>query len=83
MPGNARWKAMIEQAHTLLSEAAAEMPTYHDDRSEPWQESEKAVALLRKLEPLQETVAQLQDLDSSAPPDRRRRGYNGSGLAGG
>ena len=63
MPGHARWKAMIEQAYTLLSEAAVEMQIYHDDRSEPWQESTKAEELLAKLELLQETVAQLQDLD--------------------
>jgi len=63
MPGNARWTAMIQQAHILLQEAVEEMQTYHDDRSEPWQESEKAVALLTKLEHLQDTMAQLQDLD--------------------
>ena len=32
---------MIAQAHLLLSEAVVEMQTYHDDRSEQWQESER------------------------------------------
>jgi hypothetical protein len=63
MPGNARWRAIIEQAHTLLSAAAEEMQTYHDARSEPWQESSKAEELLAKLERLQESVAQLQDIE--------------------
>ena len=63
MPGNARWSAMIEQAHLLLSEAVAEMQNYHDDRSEQWQESAKAEELLAKLEQLQETMDQLQGID--------------------
>ena len=63
MPGNARWSAMIAQAQTLLSEAVSEMQSYHDDRSEPWQESVKAEELLAKLEQLQETIDQLQGID--------------------
>jgi hypothetical protein len=63
MPGNARWSAMIGQAQMLLSEAVAEMQSYHDDRSEQWQESTKAEDLLAKLEQLQETMDQLQGID--------------------
>ena len=63
MPGNARWSAIIKQAHTLLTQAAEEMQTYHDARSEPWQESSKAEELLAKLDHLQESVAQLEDID--------------------
>jgi hypothetical protein len=63
MPGNARWSAMIAQAHTLLSEAVIEMQSYHDDRSEQWQASAKAEELLAKLEQLQETMDQLQSLE--------------------
>jgi hypothetical protein len=65
MPGHARWSAIIQQAHTLLTQAAEEMQTYHDARSEPWQESSKAEELLAKLERLQESVAQLQDIEES------------------
>ena len=60
MPGNARWSAMIAQAHLLLSEAVVEMQSYHDDRSQEWQDSTKAEELLAKLEHLQETMDQLQ-----------------------
>ena len=63
MPGNARWSAMIAQAHLLLSEAVVEMQTYHDDRSEQWQDSSKAEDLLAKLEQLQETMDQLQGIE--------------------
>ena len=63
IPGAARWRAMIEQAYTLLSHAADEMQCYHDDRSEAWQEGDKAEEMLVRLEQLQETAAQLQDIE--------------------
>ena len=63
IPGNARWSAMIEQAHMLLSQAIIEMQNYHDDRSEQWQDSARAEELLAKLEHLQETTAQLQQIE--------------------
>lgn len=63
LPGNARWRAMIAQAHLLLAEAVAEMQSYHDARSEPWQDSTKAEDLLAKIECLQETMVQLQGIE--------------------
>ena len=62
IPGDARWRAMIEQAHILLSEAADEMQCYHDDRSEAWQESARAEELLAKMERLQESMDGLNDI---------------------
>src|SRR5579863_460722 len=46
MPGHARWTAMIAQAQTLLSQASDEMQSYHDDRSEQWQDGPRAEVLL-------------------------------------
>ena len=63
MPGNARWSATIRQAHLLLSQASEEMQTYHNERSEQWQESSKAEELIAKLERLEESLAQLPDMD--------------------
>ena len=63
MPGNARWSAMIEQAHTLLSEAVAGMQSYHDERSEEWQDSAKAEELLAKLEHLEDAMSRLQEVE--------------------
>lgn len=63
MPGNARWSAMIEQAHTLLCEAVAEMQSYHDDRSEAWQDGDKAEDLLARLEHIENAMAQLQEAE--------------------
>ena len=62
MPGHVRWKAMITRAQTLLCEAADEMQCYHDDRSEPWQDSDKAEELLSKLDHIQESMAQLEEI---------------------
>ena len=63
MPGQARWTAMIVQAQTLLSQASDEMQSYHEDRSEQWQDGPRAEALLTQLERLQEAVAQLQEIE--------------------
>jgi hypothetical protein len=66
IPGNARWRAAIEQAYTLLEQTANEMQNYHDDRSEQWQESERASELLERIEALEDFVAQLQDIGGYA-----------------
>jgi hypothetical protein len=65
IPGIVRWKAMIEQAHMLVSKATDEMQNYHDDRSEPWQDSANAEDLLARVEHLQETMLQLQGIEWS------------------
>ena len=63
LPGHVRWSAMIKHAHTLLSMAAEEMQSYHDDRSEPWQDGVRAEALLAKLDHIQESMAPLQEIE--------------------
>lgn len=60
IPGQARWRAMMVQAQALLSQAAEEMQSYHDDRSELWQDSAKAEEMLARIEHLQEAIAQLE-----------------------
>jgi hypothetical protein len=42
MPGTARWRAVAKMAHDLLDTICDEMQSYADDRSEEWQESERA-----------------------------------------
>ena len=63
LPGQARWRAMLVQAQTVLSQATEEMQSYHDDRSEQWQDGPRAEELLTRLEHLQEVIAQLQDIE--------------------
>jgi hypothetical protein len=62
MPGSARWSAMLAQARLLLCEAAKEMQSYHDDRSETWQQSERAQELLARMEQLEELIETLEGL---------------------
>jgi hypothetical protein len=54
---------MMAGAQLLLSEAASEMQSYHDARSEVWQESVRAEEMLARLEQLQETLSQLEAID--------------------
>ena len=63
MPGKARWAAMIGQARMLLWEAAQEMHSYHDDRSEAWQQGERAEELQERMEQLEELIATLEGLE--------------------
>jgi hypothetical protein len=53
---------MITHAHSLLNDAAEEMQCYHDDRSEQWQESDKAEALLEYMESIQAAAETVTDL---------------------
>jgi len=62
IPGHARWNAMILYAQTLLTDAADEMQEYHDDRSEEWQDSDKAEAMLERVELIQEAAERIQQI---------------------
>ena len=62
IPGHARWNAMIVQAQTLLTDAADEMQEYHDDRSEEWQDSDKAEAMLERIELFQEAAEHIEHM---------------------
>jgi hypothetical protein len=63
IPGHARWAAMIGQARMLLSEAAMEMQCYHDERSEAWQQSDRAQELLSRMEQLEELIEALEGIE--------------------
>ena len=60
MPGNARWIDAIAQAACLLTSVVAEMQDYFDDRSEEWQDSERAEAHQERMEAVQEIVDALE-----------------------
>jgi hypothetical protein len=60
MPSRARWRAMIAQAGALLSAAEREIQNYIDDRSETWQESERAESLEMFRQTIQEVADSLQ-----------------------
>lgn len=62
IPGHARWRAALESAHGLIAQVHDEMQNYYDDRSEQWQESEKAEAFAERLEAVEAVEGQLKDL---------------------
>jgi len=63
MPGTVRWAAAIKQSESLITMVVEEMQDYHDDRSEAWQESTQAVALLERREALQELADQFMTVN--------------------
>ena len=63
LPGGKRWQAMQEQARALLQTMADEMQGYFDERSEAWQESEKAEAMQTRLDTVNEILEQLESLN--------------------
>ena len=66
-PGPARWSAMIEKAHTLISKAADDQQAYHDERGEEWAKKRKTDELIARLKGLQESIAQLPECEQDAP----------------
>lgn len=65
LPGKARWCAMLSGAHALLCGACEEMQTYHDERSEAWQESEQAEQLLAHIALLEESLEPLREVQAA------------------
>jgi len=59
-----RWDAMIGQACTLLDSVAAEMESYHEERSENWQESERGELFSERMESVEEAAEALRDIPS-------------------
>jgi len=57
MPGAARWRAAATMARELLTTVCDEMRAYADDRSEEWQDSDRAEELNDK----QTGIEQIRD----------------------
>ncbi|HSW63559.1 MAG TPA: hypothetical protein VLH56_09665 [Dissulfurispiraceae bacterium] len=53
---------MRKQAMSLLNQVVAEMEIYYDQRSETWQESEKAEEFNELMEAISETAEALADI---------------------
>jgi hypothetical protein len=63
IPGRARWRSALEGACALLEQTVGEMRDYYEERSEGWQETERASALLEQLETLEGLLEELQTLN--------------------
>lgn len=61
MPSRKRWAALIDQARVLLETAQAEMQDYHDERSDEWQESDKASELLDWIERVEQAQGSVDE----------------------
>lgn len=51
-PGYPRWRQAVTQAQTLITAVQDEMQTYHDQRSERWQESDRADDIRDRIDSL-------------------------------
>lgn len=65
IPGTARWNQAIANAAELLAMVVDEMQQYHDDRSEAWQESDKAERFLERLEAIREVHDTVTELSTA------------------
>ena len=60
MPSHSRWKALQDKAAVLLAAVISEMEDYQEDRSEQWQESEKAIAFEDRIDLVREALEAVQ-----------------------
>lgn len=64
MPSTRRWDALVQQACTALQTVQQEMQDYYDERSEAWQETERADELQNRIDQLEEAIGAVQALIS-------------------
>lgn len=65
-PGEARWKKMLAEAGALLSAVVEEREAYFDDRSDEWQESDKADAFQERTDAVTDVLNAMDDLAMSS-----------------
>jgi hypothetical protein len=63
IPSTARWRAMIAQASALLGQVECEIQGYIDDRSEAWQESERAECLEECRQAVEDVTESLRTIE--------------------
>jgi hypothetical protein len=62
MPGTARWTAALTLAQRLVEEVSEQMQTYFDQRSEAWQDSDRAQDFIARLEAVEQAREALDQL---------------------
>jgi hypothetical protein len=73
IPSRARWLALLARARLAVDTVREEAQHYYDDRSEHWQDGDRAALLSEYLEALEPVLAALDDL----PPALAARGGPG------
>ena len=58
-PGERRWQALLAHAHAALVCVHSEMQTYYEQRSDAWQESQRAETLLERIESIETLMADI------------------------
>ena len=66
MPSMTRWKALHDQARAALQAIQDEMQAYYDDRSEQWQESDRAQQFQEILDRVGDAYQAVDDLSVEA-----------------
>lgn len=62
MPGTVRWRLALAHAAYHVTTVRDEMSAYHDERTERWQESDKAADFLDRLALVEQIVEQLEEV---------------------
>jgi hypothetical protein len=62
LPSRLRWQALLAQAQLALETAHDEMQAYFEDRSEAWQQGERAATLVEQIDQLEVVLAELAAL---------------------
>jgi hypothetical protein len=60
MPSRPRWTAQVAAAVALLEASRDEQQSYHDERSESWQESDAGTELAARIEAIENALAELE-----------------------
>jgi len=63
MPSPARWKALIQHAQEALRTVKGEMEDYQGERSEIWQDSDKAEEFQDRLDQVEEALSLVEAID--------------------
>ena len=62
LPGERRWKALLEHARSALSTVEVEMQDYYEARSETWQEQERGEAFQERMVAIETLLSELETL---------------------
>jgi hypothetical protein len=62
LPSRARWRALLAQARLFLETARDELQAYYDERSDTWQEGDRAATMAEQLDGLAQSLDTLDAL---------------------
>ena len=63
VPGRVRWMSLLAQAQAALQLLHDEMEGYIGDRSETWQESDRAAQLQDRLDQVSDVLSSLEEIE--------------------